>query len=44
MAYIDIICTDKTGVLTKNQLSFAAFWNEKQVKKIVLLIRTIRKK
>lgn len=31
MAQVSVICADKTGTLTKNNLTFTMIWNEKFV-------------
>jgi P-type E1-E2 ATPase len=37
MAKVSVICADKTGTLTTNNLTFTALWNEKFVRLFFIL-------
>ena len=40
-----MICSDKTGTLTQNSMTFTSFWNEKEVlfKNMLFVIRVFKK-
>lgn len=32
MGMVDVLCTDKTGILTKNKMNLITIWNQEMIK------------